>query len=736
MATKRILIAEDEWMLAEQLRRNLTSEGYDVIGVVSSGEDVIAQAEQSRPDVVLMDIVLPGGIDGIAAAQQLQMRGVPVVYLTAYADRDVVERAQHTEPLGYVVKPAKPEELAAAIRVGLFRREQEQSRNQVRNSDALPEREGADQFRLMVDGVADVSIFTLDPNDRVNSWNRGAEKINGYTAREIVGKPYSILFTAEDREQGVPETELSIAESTGSADDTRWLLRADGERYWAEGILSAIRDENGQLTGYTKVNRDATEHKRTRDALEKTQDRLRIALKAARMGTWDWEIKTNRESLDDNLRELFGLRPDQNISTIEQFYSLIHPDDRASVVAAFDRTREEGVHLSTEFRVQRSDGGQRWLMDQGDVLLDEYGEPDRMSGACMDITQRREAEDALRESEERFRLFVNGVRDYALFQMDPDGRIVSWNSGAERVLGFSESDVVGQPSSVLFIPEDIARGEPRREIETALANGRSEDERWHIRKGGARFWSSGVVSPLHDATGRLRGFAKVMRDDTERRQASEQLRNSLEQKEALLKEIHHRVKNNLQVITSLLMLQSDAVDDETTRTMFEEAVNRVRTIGDIHELLYRSPDLARVDFGLYLRRLAHNLISFYGLDPHGTRVIVDTTCEALELASAIPCALIVNELLTNALKHAFPGGRHGEVRLSLHCESGQCVLRVFDDGVGLSSETAVEDTVSLGLKLVSVLARQLNGSFRLESGEGTRCVITFPASGSEAQVHN
>jgi hypothetical protein len=143
----------------------------------------------------------------------------------------------------------------------------------------------------------------------------------------------------------------------------------------------------------------------------------------------------------------------------------------------------------------------------------------------------------------------------------------------------------------------------------AATVGRAEDECWHVRKDGSRFWCRGVTTAINDDAGQLRGFAKVMRDETERRQANERLTASLVEKE-LLKEIHHRVKNNLQVITSLLTLQSDAVRDEKIRDMFEEAVNRVRTIGDIHELLYRSPELARIDFELYLQRLADNLISF------------------------------------------------------------------------------------------------------------------------------
>jgi two-component sensor histidine kinase len=225
-----------------------------------------------------------------------------------------------------------------------------------------------------------------------------------------------------------------------------------------------------------------------------------------------------------------------------------------------------------------------------------------------------------------------------------------------------------------------------------------------------------------------------MRDETERERSREELQASLAEKDALLKEIHHRVKNNLQVITSLLALQSTAVEDDATRTLFDEAVNRVRAIGDIHDLLYRSPDLARVDFNLYLSRLADNLVSFYDVDGNRIHVRVDAGSVKLPLAQAIPCGLLVNELLTNALKHGFPNGRAGAVLVKLDSDDGECILTVSDDGVGLPPDLAVENTPSLGLRLVSVLANQLRGVLRVHREPETRFTVLFPGSGSEADT--
>ena len=733
MPRKRIFIVEDEHVIAEHLRQSLTAEGYEIVGVAHSGEEAVADAGGTSPDLVVMDIVLTGQMDGISAAQRLQPLGISVVYLTAYSDRHLLERAQHTEPLAYVMKPVKMAELAAVLQLALFKQEQEKKREQDGNRKLAVRREADEQFRLMVAGVTDYAIFTLNAIGNIDSWNRGAERINGYSQAEILGQPYSLLFTTEERERNVPSAELEEARQHGVADDTRWLVRQNGERYWAEGTLTAIHDDAGVVTGFAKITRDSTDRKQMQEALRQGEERLRIALHAARMGTWHWDIRTNRDSLDDNLRALFGLRPEQAPEKIEDFYALLHPDDRSRVQAAFEKTRHEGVHLDTEFRVVRSDGSERWFIDQGEVIRDDAGEPRYMAGACVDITERKRAEQALQESEERFRLFVNNVHDYALFQMDTEGRIATWNSGAERVLGYTAEEIIGQPSRRIFVAEDIAAGVPEREMQVAATLGRSMDERWHLRKDGTRFWCNGVMTVMRDDAEKLRGFAKVMRDETARRTADQQLKNSLKEKEALLKEIHHRVKNNLQVITSLLSLQSGAVEDQNIREMFDEACNRVRSIGDIHELLYRSPDLAHVDFNTYLHQLAQNLLSFYRVDPNRIRLDISSNVD-LPLSQAIPCGLIVNELLTNSLKHGFPEPKSGDIRVFLNCERDECVLEIADNGVGFPQQFKLGQTSSLGLQLVSVLARQLGGDLRLETTAGARVRIVFPRTEPES-VH-
>jgi two-component sensor histidine kinase len=212
-----------------------------------------------------------------------------------------------------------------------------------------------------------------------------------------------------------------------------------------------------------------------------------------------------------------------------------------------------------------------------------------------------------------------------------------------------------------------------------------------------------------------------------RRQAEGKVRESLQEKEVLLKEIHHRVKNNLQVVSSLLRLQAAGIKDEATAALFYESQTRVRSMALIHEELYQAGNLARVDFASYLRRLLPDLARSYRADASEN---VDLKIEAMDVSlpvdRAIPCGLIVNELITNALKHAFPNGRQGGIQVRLAAQSKETTLAVRDDGVGFPPDVDFRQSRSLGLQLVCTLANQLGGTINLERDNGTEFVITFP----------
>jgi len=301
---------------------------------------------------------------------------------------------------------------------------------------------------------------------------------------------------------------------------------------------------------------------------------------------------------------------------------------------ASELVRYENLHLT------RADGQETPV----DVIGNSYrvGSQPVIQFNVRDVSARQQVINALRQSEQRFRLFVESVHDYAMFQMDTTGVILSWNVGAERLLGWKEQEAIGKTSHLVFTPEDIANSQPETEMEMGRVNGRAEDERWHVRKDGSRFFASGVLTQVCDDTGKLLGFAKVMRDVTGRKEQEEQLRRSLSQKDTLVREIHHRVKNNLQVIVSLLGMQSRHTRDERVLTAFQEAESRLRAIAHIHEHLYASEDLAEVEFGQYVSFLTRELIQLHSSVPDQIQIDLHVTDLVLDIERAIPLGLIAN----------------------------------------------------------------------------------------------
>lgn len=221
-------------------------------------------------------------------------------------------------------------------------------------------------------------------------------------------------------------------------------------------------------------------------------------------------------------------------------------------------------------------------------------------------------------------------------------------------------------------------------------------------------------------------MTSIIRDITERKRAEEVMQSSLREKEVLLKEIHHRVKNNLQVTSSLLKLQSDCITDSQAREMFLDGHNRIRSMALVHEKLYQSSDLSRINFADYVKSLAALLFRSYAIDVSQISLQVEDNDIFLSVESAVPCGLIVNELLSNCLKHAFPGRRSGNIQVRIGREMEQLLLVIADDGVGLPDSVRLEGAETLGLQLVRTLAQQLDGAVQVKSnGGGTEFRIGF-----------
>lgn len=339
--------------------------------------------------------------------------------------------------------------------------------------------------------------------------------------------------------------------------------------------------------------------------------------------------------------------------------------------------------------------------------------------------ERQRAEAARRESDEQARVIIEGARDYAIFTMDAAGTITSWCPGAEAIFGWSGEDIVGQDGAILFTPEDREAGVPELELAKAGDSGCSLDERWHIRKNGELFFANGSCRALHDASGRLRGFVKIAKDDTKARRTAEELRDALAHHEILVREVSHRVKNSLALVASVLGLQARSVQHEQARRALLDAQARVGTVAQVHDQLWRSDSLSTVDLADFLRGLCDKL--------RETAPDLDIAYDAEGPAAisrdrAVPIGLLVNELVTNAMKYAYPGGT-GKVVVSLtHAQRDRVRVEVADAGQGLPPGLDLSGTSSgnLGFRLIRGLVRQLGATIEVSSAEpGVRFSIEF-----------
>jgi PAS domain S-box-containing protein len=320
------------------------------------------------------------------------------------------------------------------------------------------------------------------------------------------------------------------------------------------------------------------------------------------------------------------------------------------------------------------------------------------------------------------------IADDAIISINENQRIIVFNQGAEKIFGYSAREVFNQPIDML-LPEGFAAQHRRhvRDFAKSPIAARRMGERGEIsgrRKDGSAFPAEASISKVDIVGSRI--YTVILRDVTQRRAADEKIRASLREKEVLLQEIHHRVKNNLQVVSSLLSLQSRGVLDEDTRQKFKESQNRVHSMALIHEQLYQSPSLSEINYPQYIRQLAAHLFRSYRVS--SSRIELQTYIDDLRLGVdvAVPCGLIINELVSNSLKYGFPNGRGGVIRIELHRQpEGRATLSVVDNGVGLPEEVGFWNTQTLGLRLVGTLVKQLEGNVEVDRSKGTSVHVTF-----------
>lgn len=581
-----------------------------------------------------------------------------------------------------------------------------------RAEQAILEREAqlSSIFRAAPTGIGVVvNRVLIEVNDRL------CEMI-GYTPDELIGQSARIMYPSdEDYEYVGREKYRQIAESGTGTVETRWR-RKDGTIIDVLLSSTPIVPEN-LAQGVTFTALDITERKKMDAELRASEEKYRLLVNSLQEGIWVIDQHERTTFVNPSMADMLGYTTEEMLG--RHLFDFM--DDHGVELARQNlERRRQGISESHDFEFIRKDGSRIFTLLSTSPILDEQGNYAGAIAGIQDITARRRMETALRQSQERYQqLFTQMPDGFALHEIicDERGKPVDYrflevNPAFEVHTGLRVSEIIGRT---------IREVTPQIEQEWIDVYGK-------VALSGESVSFENYTAPLDKWFNvsafcpRLGQFVSVFSDISERKRAEQALRASLEEKTVLLKEVHHRVKNNLNVVSSLLNLQAEAAGNVDVQKILAESQDRIRAIARLHEYLYRSEDLALIDTADYVHDLVNHLYMTYGtaLEDLDLQVAVDDL--HLDLDTAIPCGLILNELISNALKHAFPQEvkeTPGRLSIELHRQEGGICLRVADNGIGLPPAFDIQNTSSLGLQLVAMLSKQLGATLDVQRAAGT-----------------
>lgn len=406
-----------------------------------------------------------------------------------------------------------------------------------------------ERYHKMIEEVSDYAIIMLSPEGIIENWNKGAEKIKGYSAHEIIGKTFKVFYSEEDQKNNLPDRLLEEARRTGRVAHEGWRMQKGGTRFWGSVVITALHDDANNVIGFTKVTRDLTERKHAEDRLREYTERLEkanyeldalneeLAASEEQLAQANAELKRNAENLEKANHELAALNEELTASeeqlmeanaelkrNAETLETANH--ELAALNEELTASEEQLMEANAELKRNAE------TLQKKNFALEEFNEELTASEE-----QLMQANARLKRSEERYNKMVTEVSDYAILLLSPEGIIENWNKGAEKIKGYSASEIIGKNFNIFYTTDDQNKGLPGKLLDQARQTDRASYEGWRVRKDGSKFWGHVVITSLHDDRNKVIGFTKVTRDLTERKLAEDKLKKNAKQLEQQNKEL-------------------------------------------------------------------------------------------------------------------------------------------------------------------------------------------------------
>ena len=569
---------------------------------------------------------------------------------------------------------------------------------------------------------APVILLHLDPQGFIQYVNPYFESLTGYRLEEIQGKEWIGTFVPErdrDRIRAVFHAAIHEAPTRGNINP---ILLRDGEEREIEWNDQPLPNEQGEGLGIVAVGVDVTERRRKeRELLIKN-----AAIDSSMNGIALADLEGNLSFVNRSFLGMWGVESPEEVLGRPAIEFWETPEAAQDIVNAL----HERGSWAGEMRASTRSGLRFDVQVSAHMVTDREGEPLCMMASFTNISDQKLLERSLRESESKLRE-AQRLTQTGSWDLDLSENILQWSDEIYHIFEVDKERFGASYEAFLSLvhPED------RAAVDSAYIESTVSGESYHythrlLLPDGRIKYVEERGETEHSQDGRALRSRGTVQDLTDRVLAEKKIQTQLVEKEYLLKEVHHRVKNNLQVVSSLLYLQRQRADSPVFSNLLLESETRIAAMSIVHERLYNSGDFSGIDFRGYSMELVDSLMLAYGADPDQIEVVISAESLLLPLDFAINCGLIMNEILSNSLKHAFPGGQRGTLTIQMRMDNGtDYVLEISDDGPGFSAGPGQHAPDSLGLRLIERLVMQNHGAIRREAPPGTRYLLRFPGPG-------